>query len=293
MILLTGATGFLGQFVLQELLNQGFEITVLTRAHNNIAKRYPQVKWIKGDLSKPGSLKKIPSPSDGIVHLASTLSIRPDTALDVDVKGMLALMEIWNKGPFIFISSTDVYGPLRKIPAHEEHPLMPSNWYGFGKSICEQALQLSERMTGNDNFVIFRAPYILGPHHRFQTSLIGRLISHAMAGGDFIFPIEWNEGERVFGHSWVNAREPSSTRPKAGGREVLAMTLFSYPRATIRPLLRIFSTSKEFPTGPRLMRVYSLSQVAETVNDLEPVKYAQTPSTSALMQNSLLLVTPE
>ncbi|MDY6967912.1 MAG: NAD(P)-dependent oxidoreductase [Spirochaetota bacterium] len=209
MILLTGATGFLGQFVLQELLDQGFEITALTRAHNNITKRYPDVNWIKADLSKPGLLKKIPPPSDGIVHLASTLSIRPNTMLNVDVKGMLALLEIWNKGPFIFISSTDVYGPLRKIPADEEHPLMPSNWYGFGKSICEQTLQFSGRMKGNDNFVIFRAPYILGPHQKFQTSLIGTIITLAMTGRDFILPKECNTGERLFGHSWVNALDIS------------------------------------------------------------------------------------
>lgn len=209
MVLLTGATGFLGSFVLDELLNQGIDVIALARTKSQITKRYPKVQWIKGDLGNPKTLSKLPSQSDGIIHLASTLSVRPYDVMDVDIRGMWSLLENWDEGPFIFCSSTDVYGPLQIVPANEEHPLAPSHWYGLGKSVCEQQLRLAARIKKRDDFVVFRSPYILGSHPSFISSFLGRLITYAMAGGDFILPKKGNSRSNVFGHSWVNARDLS------------------------------------------------------------------------------------
>ncbi len=207
MVLLTGGAGFLGKFVLDELLEQGFEVIALTRSKSGITKSYPLVQWIKGDLGNPKTLKKLPSPTSGIIHLASTLSLQPKIVMDTDVKGMWSLLDIWDKESFIYCSSTDVYGPLQDVPATEEHPLAPSNWYGFGKLVCEQQLRLAARMESKDEAIVFRAPYILGPHPKFKMSLIGKLIEHSMRGGDFILSKMENAGHSAFGHSWVNARD--------------------------------------------------------------------------------------
>lgn len=205
MILLTGATGFLGRFVLDELLNQGSDVTALVRRKSQIIKMYPQVRWIKADLGNPKTLGKLTSQSGGIIHLASTLSLRQDVVMNVDIQGMWGLLEKWDEGPFVFCSSTDVYGPLQVVPANEDHRLAPSNWYGFGKLICEQQLQFVARIRNRGDFVVFRPPYVLGSHPKFPLSPVGRLITRAMTGGDFILPQNGPTGASVFGHSWVNA----------------------------------------------------------------------------------------
>lgn len=201
MILLTGATGFLGSFVLDELLNHNYEVMAIFRTKNPMMERYPNVRWIRADLGNAYTLNKLPISSDGIIHLASTLSVQPDIVMKFDIPGIWGLLDRWGDGPFVYISSTDVYGPLQVIPANEDHPLAPSNWYGFGKLVCEQQLQMAARIRKRSDFVIFRPPYILGPHEKFHLSLIGRLITHAMAGRNFIL----HEGAVNSGHSWVNA----------------------------------------------------------------------------------------
>jgi len=53
--------------------------------------------------------------SDGVIHLASTLSLRREVVMNTDIRGMGGLLGNWHAGPFIFCSSTDVYGPLQTI----------------------------------------------------------------------------------------------------------------------------------------------------------------------------------
>jgi nucleoside-diphosphate-sugar epimerase len=205
MVLLTGATGFLGSFVLDELVKHDFEVLALFRRKHPIMEKYPSVRWLQGDLRDADSLDKLPIPSEGIIHLASTLSLQPTDVLKVDIPGSWGLMNKWGEGPFVFVSSTDVYGNLQKVPTTEEHPLTPSHWYGFGKLVCEQQLQMAARIRNRSDFVIFRPPYILGPHEKFPLSLIGRLITRAMASSDFVLPEKWHTGNVNAGHSWVNA----------------------------------------------------------------------------------------
>jgi len=53
MVLLTGATGFLGSFVLDELLAKGFEVVATFRAEHRINKSHPRIAWVNWDLSDP------------------------------------------------------------------------------------------------------------------------------------------------------------------------------------------------------------------------------------------------
>lgn len=205
MVLLSGAAGFLGSFVLNELVKQGFEVVALFRTKRPVMKKYPAVTWIQVDLSKKNSLVKLPIPSEGIIHLASTLSLEPAIVMNVDIPVIGNLLKKWEKGPFIFVSSTDIYGPLQVVPAVEDHPLNPVHWYGLGKLIGEQQLQMAAGHRNRNDFVIFRPPYILGPHKDFYLSPIGRLIDRARLGKQFILPEKWQSHKIKVGHSWVNA----------------------------------------------------------------------------------------
>jgi nucleoside-diphosphate-sugar epimerase len=207
MVLLTGATGFLGSFVLNELVQQDYEVMAVFRSQHPIMEKYSSVRWLRADLGDAASSARLPVPSGGIIHLASTLSSQPIVVSEVDIKGSRRLLTKWGRGPFILLSSTDVYGPLRRIPADESHPLDPSHWYGRGKMACEEQLRSAAKSRKRTDYVIFRPPYILGPHENFPSSLVGKLILHAKRGGDFVLPAGWRSDDARAGHSWVSARD--------------------------------------------------------------------------------------
>lgn len=57
-ILFIGASGMLGKPVAKELINAGYDVTLLARNIDKMKKMFPEVKIIHGDVFDPGSLKK-------------------------------------------------------------------------------------------------------------------------------------------------------------------------------------------------------------------------------------------
>ena len=137
--------------------------------------------------------------------MASTISINFNVVIKCDVSAMWRLLEIWEQGSFIFYSSTDIYGKLKEIPADEEHPPAPTHWYGLCKLTCEQQGRLIFDSRKPGDLVVFRAPFIIGPHYLFPLSPIGKLINRALNGDDFVLSEQMLLKD--WGTSWVNARE--------------------------------------------------------------------------------------
>ncbi len=58
-ILVTGANGFVGQILIDRLIEQGHHVTALVRSKKNANKKNENLKWIEGDLLHPEQLPKI------------------------------------------------------------------------------------------------------------------------------------------------------------------------------------------------------------------------------------------
>lgn len=58
-ILVTGATGFVGNSLIPKLIEEGHHVIALTRSTKH-SKKFPKVKWLEGDLLEPSSLPKLP-----------------------------------------------------------------------------------------------------------------------------------------------------------------------------------------------------------------------------------------
>ena len=142
---------------------------------------------------------------DGIIHTACTFS-RPD----VDIAGMVALLEAWGRGPFVFISSVSVYGRSRWLPTTEDHPLDDASGYGQGKIRCEALLADAARARQRSDWSVLRPPHIWGPDLRsiaHKASPVGELYGRSVAGYPLVLPgateVEWS----TYGDDWVDARE--------------------------------------------------------------------------------------
>jgi nucleoside-diphosphate-sugar epimerase len=159
MILVTGGTGLTGQFVVEEILRRGHAVRVLCRTESSASACAAGAEVAIGDLRDPESLERAARGTTGIVHAACTFT---DSA--VDIAAMQSLLAGWQSGPFVFISSLDVYGLAESSPITENTPLSETYTdYGRGKVVCERLLAEAEAETagrsGRGGHVMLRAPY--------------------------------------------------------------------------------------------------------------------------------------
>jgi nucleoside-diphosphate-sugar epimerase len=201
-ILVTGGTGMLGRFVVLELQRRTQSVRVLARAFSADHARALGVEVVIGDLGDADSLRLATQDITGIVHVACTFT---DPA--TDVAAMKILIEGWDRGPFVFISSVDVYGYPQTTPINEHHPLNTASAYGQAKVKCEQLLENTANIKGRTDFSILRPPHIWGPDRRSLEhvfSPVTALVKRIRDGQPVILP---GTAGTPFGDDWVDSRK--------------------------------------------------------------------------------------
>lgn len=157
-VLLTGSTGFLGNYI-YKVLSQSTDLITISRADANI----------KADLSI-----EIPKLSAValVIHCAGKVHSVPKTEIEkqqffqVNVKGTENLLKGLEQSPslpksFVFISSVSVYGQEIGTGIDEEHPLLAKDAYGESKIEAEQ---IAKKWCDDNQVVctILRLPLLVG-----------------------------------------------------------------------------------------------------------------------------------
>ena len=132
-IFVTGGTGFLGQQILEQLLEEGHEVLALARKRslNSLdPKKYPKLKWVEGDICEAEVLARaedFPLIADcqQIIHAAALYDLTgsPSALYDANVVGthnILSLAErMTNLEAFHHISTLAVAGDYKGIFTEE------------------------------------------------------------------------------------------------------------------------------------------------------------------------------
>jgi len=150
-VLVTGAAGFIGSVVTEQLIEHGHKVLALDNLlHGHRAAVHPEAEFICGDLRDGAGLKQImlDHPVDAVVHLAAEALIdesvrNPGRFYEANVCGGLNLLEaIKTAGVprIIFSSTAAVYGEPVSLPILEEMPHKPVNSYGESKLAFEHML---------------------------------------------------------------------------------------------------------------------------------------------------------
>jgi len=157
-ILITGASGEIGQALLNNLAADRQNHIVALDIHPIPDQKFPNITPLQGDILDRNLLSRMVSEYEieVIYHLAALLSTRseftPETAHRVNVEGTLGLLQLaaeqseWRGAPvkFIFPSSIAVYGlpdpDTKNNYAHvrEWEHNTPRTMYGCNKLYCEQ-----------------------------------------------------------------------------------------------------------------------------------------------------------
>ncbi|MEU5192086.1 condensation domain-containing protein [Streptomyces klenkii] len=208
-VLVTGGTGGVGAFVLQELAARGRQVRALVRPESAHLVAADGVEVAEGDLADTDSLRAaVTDEVTAIIHAACTF-----TSPEVDVAAMRALLAGWRRGSFVFVSSVDAYGrPSVADVAEDTAPEEPLTAYGRAKLDCERMLWEAAATAGRGGAAAVRAPIVWGPHPRLRDQLrwgaTGALYQAARAGEPVVLPAAGAvpaSGDPWCGAPWIHA----------------------------------------------------------------------------------------
>ncbi len=171
-ILLTGASGFLGSHIAEQLDHQGADVRALVRptSDTRFLEKLAHVTLQSGTLSDKDSLLAVTEGVDGIIHAAGLVKARqPADFHETNERGTSNLLDaVKHNAPdidrFVLVSSLSVMGPSqdgRPLPA--DAAPNPVTHYGRSKLAAEQAA-LAEASALP--ITIIRPPLIYGPRDR-------------------------------------------------------------------------------------------------------------------------------
>lgn len=79
-ILVTGGTGFLGSYILQELIEHGYNVRAIRRSPKDLpwipASIQSQIEWVEGDILDVVSLEEAMQDVQAVIHSAAIVSFR-------------------------------------------------------------------------------------------------------------------------------------------------------------------------------------------------------------------------
>jgi len=153
--LVTGGTGFIGSHLVDRLIADGHDVTVIDRSikYQNLNIN-PRIKFYHENILS--NIAYLFKDIDIVIHLAALTrpiwSIEhPFETNEVNVDGTLKLLEYSRDARvkrFIFFSTSSLYGEQAKYPTSENTPPNPMNPYAVSKLIGEQYCKMFEDLYG-------------------------------------------------------------------------------------------------------------------------------------------------
>jgi UDP-glucose 4-epimerase len=178
-ILVIGGAGFIGSFVVSELLKEKVSEVVIydnfgrgnkdhlsTQLKDKRCSIYP----IGGDIREIDILNEAVAGKDYVICLAAMWLLHckdfPRTAFDVNIAGTFNVLEACVKNnikKLIWSSSASVYGDAVELPMTEDHPFNNKNFYGASK-IAGEAMCTAFNDRYGLEVIGLRYMNVYGPH---------------------------------------------------------------------------------------------------------------------------------
>jgi len=180
-ILITGGAGFIGSHLVDRLLSEGFEVTVIddlsTGQMSNITHHKDRTgfDFIKCDIRDFKLVKTTMKDIDAVFHEAALtsvpLSVRtPVLTNDINVTGTLNLLKASSDlhvKRFIYASSAAIYGDTPPPQKREDTTPNPISPYGASKLAAEKYVKLFHELYGLET-VSLRYFNVYGPRQNFN-----------------------------------------------------------------------------------------------------------------------------
>jgi nucleoside-diphosphate-sugar epimerase len=174
MMLVTGATGFVGGALVSELVANGSQVKALVRkVSTGLPVAVEQVVVDLGEIEDEGAIKDAFAGVDVVVHAAARVHMMQDRSVNplaefrkLNRDATLALAGLAADARvkrFVFLSSIGVNGNNNMEPFGEKDTPNPQEPYAISKYEAEQSLLAFSKKTGME-VVIIRPPLVYGPN---------------------------------------------------------------------------------------------------------------------------------
>jgi len=194
-VFVTGAAGFIGSHVVEELVKSGAEVTAL--AHYNSSSSIGNLNYLPGELLKEikvefgdiadsFQMNSLAKGKDVILHLAALIGIpysyvAPAAYVTANINGTLNLLEAARKNSvekIVVTSTSETYGTAIYAPIDEKHPLQGQSPYSATK-IGADKLAESYYLSFDLPVCIFRPFNTFGPRQSMR-AVIPTIITQAL-----------------------------------------------------------------------------------------------------------------
>jgi len=154
-VLLTGADGFIGSHLAEELVRDGHDVRAIV-VYNSLdswgwldslpADVLSSLEVVPGDIRDPSLMTSVVADRDAVLHLAALIAIpysyvAPDLYVQTNIQGTLNLLNAARTAGvsrFIHTSTSEVYGTAQYVPMDEKHPLQGQSPYSASKIGADQ-----------------------------------------------------------------------------------------------------------------------------------------------------------
>lgn len=190
-VLVTGADGFIGSHLAEQLLESGYEVKAFTfyNSFNNWGwldtlskEKLEQIEIFPGDIRDPNGVYEAMKDVYQVFHLAALIAI-----VDTNIKGTLNILQAGRKlgtQKILVTSTSEVYGTAQYVPMDEKHPYQGQSPYSATK-IGADRLAESFFRSFNLPIVIVRPFNTFGPRQSAR-AVIPTIITQLLAGKEEI-----------------------------------------------------------------------------------------------------------
>jgi len=195
-VLVTGGAGFIGSHIVDELLADGLEVSVLDDLSSGKMKNMEKhlngknFQFMKGDIRDERTAKQAVNDVDAVFHEAALVSVtrsveNPLLTNEVNVAGTLNLLKASSDASvkrFIYASSSSVYGETETLPKKETVPTRPISPYAASKLAAENYCKAFYKVYGLETvsiryFNVYGPRQTYGPYSGVITIFINRLLN--------------------------------------------------------------------------------------------------------------------
>lgn len=259
-MLVTGGAGYVGSVLVPELLNKGYDVTVLDNfwfwksTDEYLGKLgIEDVKIVKGDITNEDDVKGALHEVESVIHLACisndpSSELNPEMTHEINFKGSTNIINLSKEmgvKRFIYASSSSVYGVKKEANVTEDLEIEPLTQYSKLKAEIEK--YLLSKLDDNFKGVIIRPSTVCGYSPRMRLDVVVNILTN--------FAV--NKGKiKVYGGDQL--------RPNIHMKDMIR----AYLRLLEAPMDKI--NGKIYNAGYENMKVMEIAKlVKEVVGDVE------------------------